>query len=167
MKIVSFALSFVAVASVPFSVSAPFAQSRTRQLGATRAAPAPSSEYAVEEAAPLASARARAGSPRGGVLLGFGPGVPAGQRYAIERAAGAEGARHLGRVDTYGAHYPLRIHPIIEQARLTGIGEIGRGNFFGYSLARSSDGNAAVIGGPGNLTALSPATVATIGSEPV
>jgi thermitase len=32
----------------------------------------------------------------GVVLLGFRPGVPVGQRYAIERATGGEGARHLG-----------------------------------------------------------------------
>jgi thermitase len=32
----------------------------------------------------------------GVVLVGFRPGVPVGQRYAIERAAGGEGARHLG-----------------------------------------------------------------------
>jgi DNA-binding beta-propeller fold protein YncE len=50
------------------------------------------------------------------------------------------------------------------QARST-FDKVGVGTSAG--LALSSDGNTALIGGPGNLTALSPATVATIGSEPV
>src|ERR1700680_2646991 len=45
------------------------------------------------------------------------------------------------------------------------FGKVGVGTSAG--LAFSSDGNTALIGGHGSLTALSPATVATTGSEPV
>ncbi len=56
--------------------------------------------------------------------------------------------RVLLRVDTRGAHYPLRIDPFVQQGeRLTGSGESGNG-FFGGSVALSSDGNTALIGGP-------------------
>jgi FG-GAP repeat len=51
------------------------------------------------------------------------------------------------RVDTHGARYPLRIDPFIQQAKLTGGEEAGDGQF-GYSVALSSDGNTALIGGP-------------------
>jgi len=53
----------------------------------------------------------------------------------------------LLRIDVSGARYPLRIDPFIQQGeKLTGSGEIGRGEF-GVSVALSSDGNTALIGG--------------------
>ncbi len=46
-----------------------------------------------------------------------------------------------------GARYPLRIDPFIQQGeKLTGGGESGEGEF-GCSVALSSDGNTALIGG--------------------
>ena len=45
---------------------------------------------------PPASPAAPAPFTPGVVLVAFRPGVSVGQRYAIERAAGGEGARHLG-----------------------------------------------------------------------
>ncbi len=54
------------------------------------------------------------------------------------------------RVDTRGALYPLRIDPLIQQGeKLTGGGESGTG-YFGVSVALSSDGNTALIGGLGD-----------------
>ena len=56
--------------------------------------------------------------------------------------------RVLLRVDTRGARYPLRIDPMIQQGeKLTGSGEVGKGQF-GYSVALSSNGKTALIGGP-------------------
>jgi phage gpG-like protein len=58
--------------------------------------------------------------------------------------------RLLLNVDTRGAHYPLRIDPLLQQGeKLTAVhgGESGRG-LFGFSVALSSDGNTALIGGP-------------------
>ncbi len=55
----------------------------------------------------------------------------------------------LLRVDTRGALYPLRIDPFVQQAKLTGSGESGEG-LFGISVALSSDGNTALIGGYGD-----------------
>ena len=58
--------------------------------------------------------------------------------------------RLLLRVQTRNARYPLRIDPLVQQGRkLTGGGEIG-GALFGDSVALSSDGNTALIGGPGD-----------------
>jgi len=58
-----------------------------------------------------------------------------------------QNGRLLLRVDTRDARYPLRIDPFVQQGeKLTGGGEIGDGNF-GVSVALSSDGNTALIGG--------------------
>jgi hypothetical protein len=58
--------------------------------------------------------------------------------------------RLLLRADTRGARYPLRIDPFIQQGpKLTG-GGTARGSLFGVSVALSSDGNTALIGGPGD-----------------
>jgi hypothetical protein len=54
--------------------------------------------------------------------------------------------RLLVVVDTSRARYPLRIDPLIEQAKLTGGEEVGGGRF-GFSAALSSDGNTALVGG--------------------
>jgi FG-GAP repeat len=78
-------------------------------------------------------------------------------RYAALQASDARGrvlrswlalekGRILLRVDTAGAHYPLRIDPLIQQGeKLTGAGEIASGRF-GYSVALSADGDTALIG---------------------
>jgi hypothetical protein len=58
-----------------------------------------------------------------------------------------EGGRVLLRVDTHGARYPLTIDPLIQQGeKLTGGGESGKA-WFGYSVALSSNGKTALIGG--------------------
>ncbi len=56
--------------------------------------------------------------------------------------------RLLLRIDTTGARYPLRIDPLVQQGeKLTGGGEAGSGEF-GYAVAMSSNGSAALVGGP-------------------
>jgi hypothetical protein len=50
------------------------------------------------------------------------------------------------RVNDRRARYPLTIDPLIEQAKLTGGGEVGPGRF-GVSVALSADGNTALIAG--------------------
>jgi Divergent InlB B-repeat domain len=47
-----------------------------------------------------------------------------------------------------GAAYPLRVDPFVQGAKLTGPGETASGAQFGFSVALSSDGNTALIGGP-------------------
>ncbi|HTZ64886.1 MAG TPA: hypothetical protein VMB51_12350 [Solirubrobacteraceae bacterium] len=64
--------------------------------------------------------------------------------HAWLQLQGAELSLH---VDTRGARYPLRIDPFIQQAKLAGTEEAGDGQF-GYSVALSSDGSTALIGGP-------------------
>jgi hypothetical protein len=52
----------------------------------------------------------------------------------------------LLRVDTRAARYPVQIDPFIQQAELTGSGESGSAAF-GFSVALSSNGKTALIGG--------------------
>jgi RHS repeat-associated protein len=59
-----------------------------------------------------------------------------------------DAGRVLLRVNTRGARYPLRIDPVIQQGeKITGSGEAGEGEL-GYSVALSSEGNTALVGGP-------------------
>jgi FG-GAP repeat len=59
------------------------------------------------------------------------------------------------------ARYPLRIDPMIQQgSKLTGSGERSASEF-GYSVALSSDGNTALIGGPGDNSGIGTAWVFT------
>src|SRR5438132_4026179 len=56
----------------------------------------------------------------------------------------------LLRANARGARYPLRIDPFIQQGeKLTGAGQFGPVvPRIGYSVALSSDGNTALVGGP-------------------
>jgi subtilisin family serine protease len=73
----------------------------------------------IASAAPAADAQGAAapgGAPfrPGVVLVGFRPGVSVGERYAIERAAGAAAARHLGpsvRAASARAEAASGVHP--------------------------------------------------------
>jgi hypothetical protein len=61
------------------------------------------------------------------------------------------GGTMLLRVDARNAHYPLRIDPLIQEAKLTGGGEVCERTYgcrFGFAVALSADGNTALIGGP-------------------
>jgi hypothetical protein len=62
-----------------------------------------------------------------------------------------EGRQLLLRADARGARYPLRVDPAWTQqgAKLTGSGEVGKGQF-GYSVALSPDGNTALVGSWGD-----------------
>src|SRR5207302_1518959 len=75
------------------------------------------------------------------------------------------GGAVLLRVDTHGAHYPLRIDPFVQQAKLTGVSEevsnSKLGAKFGFSVALSGDGNTALVGGPGGKGGLGAAWVFT------
>jgi hypothetical protein len=98
--------------------------------------------------------------------------VPGGQSLALSRAGGPalrysglratdaqrrvlhswlelHGGRLLVVVDTSRARYPLRIDPLVQQAKLLGGEEVNGagGGRFGYSVALSSDGNTALVGG--------------------
>jgi hypothetical protein len=101
------------------------------------------------------NAHARVASGAQSIAL-TGAGGPT-LRYGGLRATDAAGRvlhswlqLHSGRllvlVDTSHARYPLRIDPLIEQAKLTGGEEVGGGRF-GFSAALSSDGNTALVGG--------------------
>jgi hypothetical protein len=57
------------------------------------------------------------------------------------------------RIDDRGARYPLRIDPLIQQSKLAS-GQSGSGQF-GESVALSSDGNTALIGGNWDASAAS------------
>ena len=59
----------------------------------------------------------------------------------------ATGGRLLVRVDARGARYPLRIDPFLQQGpKLVGTGAVG-GSEQGVSVALSSDGDTALVGG--------------------
>ncbi len=61
-----------------------------------------------------------------------------------------EGGRLLVHVDARSASYPLQIDPFLQQGeKLTGSGETGKGEF-GGSVALSSDGDTALVGGSGD-----------------
>jgi hypothetical protein len=67
----------------------------------------------------------------------------------------------LLRVDVRGARYPLRIDPFVQQGeKLSGGGETGAGQF-GFSVALSSDGTTALIGGSLDGTGVGAAWVFT------
>ncbi len=56
----------------------------------------------------------------------------------------------LVRVDAQGARYPLRIDPLVQQAKLTGEGEESGEGHLGVSVALSADGGTALVGAPGD-----------------
>jgi hypothetical protein len=87
---------------------------------------------------------ARAGAP---ALRYTGLAVTDARGRALHAWLGLHGRTLLLHVDLQGARYPLRIDPLIQQAMLTGSGEVGAGTF-GYSVALSAEGNTALIGGP-------------------
>lgn len=60
------------------------------------------------------------------------------------------GGEILVRVDTQGAVYPLRIDPLVQQAKLTGEGEESGEGHLGVSVALSADGDTALVGAPGD-----------------
>jgi len=93
LKSVLSAVSVVAVGSITLSVSA-LAQSSSVQGGVPRAADIHA--QSGRQDASLAPTLARADFRPGAVLVAFRPGVSATQGRAIERAAGAYGARRLG-----------------------------------------------------------------------
>jgi hypothetical protein len=68
-------------------------------------------------------------------------------------------------IDDQHARYPLRIDPFVQQGgKLTASGEVGPG-YFGVSVALSSDGDTALIGGSGDSEAHGAAWVFTRSGE--
>ncbi len=57
------------------------------------------------------------------------------------------GGELLIGVSAHDARYPLRVDPLVQQARLTGKEQAGGSNL-GQSVAISADGNTALVGGP-------------------
>ncbi len=102
------------------------------------------------------SGNARAALSSGGQSLTLSRSGAPSLRYGGLAATDAKGralrswleldaGRVLLRVDARGARYPLRIDPLVEQAKLEG--DLGKVRF-GRSVALSANGNTALIGGP-------------------
>ena len=101
----------------------------------------------------------RAALARGGESINLNRAGRTALRYAGLSASDArgrtlhswlalDGRLLLVHVDASGARYPLQIDPFVQQGgKLTGEKESGDG-WFGYSVALSSNGNTALIGGP-------------------
>jgi hypothetical protein len=70
-----------------------------------------------------------------------------GHKLSSQLALGAH--QLLIRVAAQGARYPLRIDPLVQGTKLTGGEENGPAEF-GASVALSSDGNTALVGGGGD-----------------
>ena len=67
---------------------------------------------------------------------------------ALHSSLSVRGGRLLISVDPHGARYPIHIDPFIQQGeKLTGTGAIGVA-FQGFSVALSSEGTTAIVGGP-------------------
>ncbi len=96
-----------ALAIAALGVSAPIAQGggarRATATATSRAATAFSRSASVSNGVPKAAA---APFRQGVVLVGFRQGVSVGQRYAIERTAGADDARHIGPIVHPTGHGP-------------------------------------------------------------
>ncbi len=70
--------------------------------------------------------------------------------HALKSWLSLAGGQVLLHVDAAKAPYPIRIDPFLQEGeKLTGSGESGLGEF-GESVALSSDGNTALIGGSGD-----------------
>jgi IPT/TIG domain/FG-GAP repeat len=102
------------------------------------------------------AARAVLDAHDAGILLS-GPGGPS-LRYGDLLATDARGRvlhswlelsgrQILLRVDTAGARYPLRIDPLIQEAKIPRPEGATQG-LFGYSVALSADGDTAIVGAP-------------------
>ncbi len=96
------------------------------------------------------------------VFAGGGRSQPA-LRYGDLSVSDASGRRLPARLELAGstikivvadrgAAYPIRIDPLIQQgAKLApGLGNVASNSFFGLSVALSSDGSTALVGGPGD-----------------
>jgi hypothetical protein len=90
-------------------------------------------------------------APGGGVVLRYvGLRAIDARGRVLHAWLDATGGRLLVRVDARGARYPLRIDPLVQQgAKLVGTGAVGNAGQ-GVSVALSSDGNTALVGGPGD-----------------
>ena len=102
----------------------------------------------------VSSVRLRDGSA---LLSGSGGTLRYGGLRAIDARGGAlrawlglSGGELRIHVEDRHAVYPLRIDPLVQQEpELTPNDEVGHG-LFGYSVALSTDGSTALIGGPGD-----------------
>ena len=92
-------------------------------------------------------------APGGGVVLRYvGLRAIDARGRVLHAWLDAGGGGLLVRVDARGARYPLRIDPFVQQgAKLVGTGAVGDA-FQGSSVALSSDGNTALVGGPDDNT---------------
>jgi hypothetical protein len=88
-------------------------------------------------------------SSRGGPELRYGD-LSAGDARgrSLRSRLAIEDGRILVRVDTRGARYPLRIDPLVQQAKLSGGEEAAGEGRFAASVALSADGDTALIGAP-------------------
>ncbi len=89
----------------------------------------------------------RAGSTSlryGGLLATDASGRELGSSLSLH------GRTLLLAVDAGGAHYPIKIDPLIQKGgKLTGTGEQGEGRF-GSAAAASADGSTVLVGAPGD-----------------
>jgi hypothetical protein len=72
------------------------------------------------------------------------------QGHTLRSWLSVSAGRILVSVDARGAHYPLRIDPLVQQAKLTGADEESGEGRFAASVALSADGETALIGAPGD-----------------
>jgi len=105
------------------------------------------------------SGNARASLPKGGQVLTLSHAGGPSLRYmglAVTDALGRPlrswleqaDKRLLLRVDARGARYPVHVDPFVEQRQELAGTEESEASQFGYSVALSSDGNTALVGGP-------------------
>ena len=85
---------------------------------------------------------------RGGVVLRYvGLRAIDARGHVLRAWLDTTGGRLLVRVDATGARYPLRIDPFVQQgSKLVGTGAVGDSEQ-GVSVALSSDGDTALVGG--------------------
>ena len=88
-------------------------------------------------------------APRGGVVFRYVGLRAVDARGRVLRAwLAVTGGRLLVHVDARDARYPLRIDPFVQQGvKLVGTGAVGDA-YQGLSVALSSDGDTAIVGGP-------------------
>ena len=87
----------------------------------------------------------------GGSSLRYGDLVATDARgHTLRGSLAVNGGQILLRLNTHGARYPLRIDPLVQQAKLAGGTEEDGEGRFAASVAISADGDTALVGAPGD-----------------
>jgi hypothetical protein len=87
----------------------------------------------------------------GGSSLRYGDLLATDARgHTLRSWLAVSGGQILLHLDTRGARYPLRIDPLVQQAKLAGGAEEDGEGRFAASVAMSADGDTALVGAPGD-----------------